>query len=76
MATIFAGTVSAETGEYVCRRQSKAGDAFYPIHLNVPIGKYFGLSWTVATDHGGPNRSKVNLEWTLSKNAGKNLLPL
>lgn len=38
------------------------GDAIYPIPMNVLMGRYFGLSWTVATDHGGPNHSKVNSE--------------
>ncbi len=26
------------------------------------MAKYFGLGWMVATDHGGPNHSRVNLE--------------
>ncbi|MDF1765612.1 MAG: phosphoesterase [Gammaproteobacteria bacterium] len=38
------------------------GDAIYPIHMNALMAKYFGLGWMVATDHGGPNHSKVNLE--------------
>ena len=38
------------------------GDAIYPIHMNALMGKYFGLSWIVSTDHGGPFHSKVNLE--------------
>ena len=38
----------------------RGGDAIYPIHMNALMGKYFGLSWTVATDHGGPNHSKAN----------------
>jgi hypothetical protein len=38
------------------------GDAIYPIHMNALMAKYFGLSWMVATDHGGPNHSKVNFE--------------
>ncbi len=38
------------------------GDAIYPIPMNALMGRRFGLSWTVATDHGGPNHSKVNLE--------------
>lgn len=38
------------------------GDAIYPIPMNALMAKYFGLAWTVATDHGGPNHSKVNLE--------------
>lgn len=38
------------------------GDAIYPIAMNAVMAKYFGLSWMVATDHGGPNHSKVNLE--------------
>ena len=40
----------------------KAGDAIYPIPMNALMAKYYGLSWMVATDHGGPNHSKVNLE--------------
>ena len=38
------------------------GDAIYPIPMNALMGRRFGLSWMVATDHGGPNHSKVNLE--------------
>ena len=38
------------------------GDAIYPIPMNALMARRFGLSWTVATDHGGPNHSKVNLE--------------
>ena len=37
-----------------------AGDAIYPIPTNAAMGAKFGLSWMVATDHGGPNHSKVN----------------
>jgi hypothetical protein len=40
----------------------RAGDAIYPITKNAEMGKKYGLSWMVATDHGGPNHSKVNLE--------------
>jgi hypothetical protein len=36
------------------------GDAIYPIPKNAEMGAKFGLSWMVATDHGGPNHSKVN----------------
>ena len=39
-----------------------AGDAIYPIPMNALMGRHYGLSWMVATDHGGPNHSKVNLE--------------
>lgn len=39
-----------------------AGDAIYPIPMNNLMGQYYGLSWMVATDHGGPNHSKVNFE--------------
>lgn len=39
-----------------------AGDAIYPIAMNALMAKEHGLSWMVATDHGGPNHSKVNLE--------------
>ena len=38
------------------------GEAIYPIPMNALMAKYFGLSWTVATDHGGVGHSKVNLE--------------
>ena len=38
------------------------GDAIYPIPMNALMGKTHGLRWMVATDHGGPNHSKVNLE--------------
>ncbi len=38
------------------------GDAIYPIPMNALMARHFGLSWMVATDHGGPNHSKVNLE--------------
>ena len=38
------------------------GDAIYTIAMNAFMAKYFGLSWIVATDHGGPNHSKINLE--------------
>jgi hypothetical protein len=38
------------------------GDAIYPIAMNALMGRHYGLSWMVATDHGGPNHSKVNLE--------------
>ena len=37
-----------------------AGDAKYPIPTNAAMGAKFGLSWMVATDHGGPEHSKVN----------------
>jgi hypothetical protein len=30
--------------------------------MNALMAKYFGLGWMVATDHGGPNHSRVNLE--------------
>lgn len=36
------------------------GDAIYPIPMNAMMGRKFGLSWMVATDHGGPNHSKIN----------------
>ena len=39
-----------------------AGDAIYPIPLNALMARHYGLGWMVATDHGGPNHSKVNLE--------------
>ncbi len=39
-----------------------AGDAIYPIPMNALMARHYGLGWMVATDHGGPNHSKVNLE--------------
>ncbi|MGJ8692926.1 MAG: phosphoesterase [Thalassotalea sp.] len=38
------------------------GDAIYPIYKNAKMASKFGLSWMVATDHGGPNHSKINRE--------------
>lgn len=35
-------------------------DASYPIPMNALMARRFGLSWMVATDHGGPNHSKIN----------------
>ena len=40
----------------------KGGDAIYPIPMNALMAQHYGLSWIVATDHGGPNHSKVNVE--------------
>jgi len=41
---------------------SKGADAVYPIVTNAIMAKYFGLTWAMCTDHGGPTHSKVNLE--------------
>lgn len=38
----------------------KAGDAVNPITTNARMAARHGLSWMVATDHGGPNHSKLN----------------
>jgi len=38
----------------------KAGDASNPITTNAREAVRHGLSWMVATDHGGPNHSKLN----------------
>ena len=38
------------------------GGAIYPIPMNALMARHHGLDWMVATDHGGPNHSKVNLE--------------
>jgi len=35
-------------------------DALYPIPMNAVMARRFGLDWMVATDHGGPNHSKVS----------------
>jgi hypothetical protein len=34
-------------------------DAAYPIPMNAVMARRYGLDWMVATDHGGPNHSKV-----------------
>jgi hypothetical protein len=34
----------------------------HPIPKNAEMARKFGLEWMVATDHGGPNHSKINLE--------------
>lgn len=39
------------------------GDAVYPITTNAAMARRFGLSWMVATDHGGPNHSKINHDY-------------
>jgi len=38
------------------------GAVRYSISQNAAMARKFGLSWMVATDHGGPNHSKINLE--------------
>jgi len=42
----------------------RGGDAIYPVAMNALMARHYGLSWMVATDHGGPNHSRVSLEWT------------
>ena len=37
-------------------------DGVYPIPMNALMAHHFGLAWTVATDHGGPQHSKINFE--------------
>ena len=32
--------------------------------MNALMARHYGLSWMVATDHGGPNHSRVSLELT------------
>jgi hypothetical protein len=41
---------------------SIGGDGIYPIPMNALMAKHFGLDWKVATDHGGPDHSKINFE--------------
>lgn len=36
------------------------GDAIYPVAMNALMARHHGLDWVVATDHGGPNHSKVH----------------
>jgi hypothetical protein len=38
----------------------KAGDASNPITTNAAMAARHGLSWMVATDHGGPNHARLN----------------
>ena len=38
------------------------GDATYSIIKNAQMAEQHGLQWMVATDHGGPNHSKINLQ--------------
>jgi hypothetical protein len=38
----------------------KAGDAVNPITVNARMAAKHGLSWMVATDHGGPNHARLN----------------
>ncbi|MEJ2534564.1 MAG: phosphoesterase [Gammaproteobacteria bacterium] len=40
------------------------GDGLYPIPMNALMARRFGLDWIAATDHGGPNHSKISLERT------------
>ncbi|MEX2257142.1 MAG: hypothetical protein WD672_00410 [Woeseia sp.] len=37
-------------------------DGIYPIPMNALMARHFGLTWKVATDHGGPDHSKINFE--------------
>ena len=37
-----------------------SGDAIHPIPTNAAMGRKFGLSWIVATDHGGPDHAKID----------------
>ncbi len=39
-----------------------AGDAWYAILINATMARENGLSWMVATDHGGPNHSKLSFD--------------
>jgi hypothetical protein len=39
-------------------------DGRYPVLKNATMGRQFGLSWMVTTDHGGPNHSRLNHEQT------------
>ena len=38
------------------------GGGVYPIPMNARMSRHYGLDWTVATDHGGPQHSKINFE--------------
>jgi len=40
----------------------RGSHGFYPIPMNALMAKHHGLSWLVATDHGGPNHSKITAE--------------
>ena len=45
-------------------KPERGGDAVYQITTNNAMAKHFGLTWTVVTDHGGPNHSRVNQLWS------------
>lgn len=44
-------------------KPERGGDAVYQITTNNIMAKHYGLTWTVVTDHGGPNHSEVNRLW-------------
>lgn len=39
-------------------------DGRYPVTQNATMGRQFGLSWMVTTDHGGPSHSRLNHDQT------------
>jgi hypothetical protein len=41
----------------------KGGDSNHPITTNAEMAAKYGLSWMVATDHGGPQHSKFNRDF-------------
>ncbi|MDR8412366.1 hypothetical protein MTP10_26985 [Nonomuraea sp. 3-1Str] len=55
----YSGSFDTKTNPPTFR---KGADAVYPIVTNAIMSKYFGLTWAMCTDHGGPTHSKVNLE--------------
>jgi hypothetical protein len=51
-------------------------EGVYPIPMNTLMARHFGLDWTVATDHGGPDHSKMNFELAyLGLQLSRSLLP-
>lgn len=49
-------------GDHHIHSRYSTDDSPYPIPMNALMAQYFGLSWTVATDHGGPNHSKIRFD--------------
>ena len=49
-------------GDHHIHSRYSTDDSVYPIPMNALMARHFGLDWTVATDHGGPDHSKVRFE--------------
>jgi hypothetical protein len=49
-------------GDHHIHSRFSTDDAIYPIPLNALMSRHFGLAWIVATDHGGPDHSRIRFE--------------